>query len=30
MNGDENGGGWRLQLPGGLPSVQRIKLYRHD
>jgi beta-galactosidase GanA len=30
MNGDENGGGWRLQLLGGLPSVQRIRLYRHD
>jgi hypothetical protein len=30
MNGDEDGGGWRLQLPGGPPSVQRIKLYRHD
>jgi hypothetical protein len=30
MNGDEDGGGWRLQLPGGAPSIQRIKLYRHD
>jgi hypothetical protein len=30
MNGDENAGGWRLQLPGGPPSIQRIKLYRHD
>jgi hypothetical protein len=30
MNGDENAGGWRLQLPGGPPTVQRIKLYRHD
>ena len=30
MNGDEDAGGWRLQLPGGPPSIQRIKLYRHD
>jgi beta-galactosidase GanA len=30
MNGDENAGGWRLQLPGGLPSIQRISLYHHD
>ena len=30
MNGDEDAGGWRLQLPGGPPSMQRIKLYRHD
>jgi hypothetical protein len=30
MNGDEDAGGWRLQLPGGPPSIQCIKLYRHD
>ncbi len=30
MNGDEDAGGWRLQLPAGAPSIQRIKLYRHD
>ncbi|MBV9469870.1 MAG: DUF5597 domain-containing protein, partial [Abitibacteriaceae bacterium] len=30
MNGDENAGGWRLQLPAGPPSIQRIQLYRHD
>ncbi|MGE5611879.1 MAG: DUF5597 domain-containing protein [Bacillota bacterium] len=30
MNGDENAGGWRLQLQGTTPSIQRIKLYRHD
>ncbi len=30
MNGDEDAGGWRLQLPGGPPSIQRIRLYRHD
>ncbi len=30
MNGDEDAGGWRLQLPGGCPSIQRIRLYRHD
>jgi hypothetical protein len=30
MNGDEDAGGWRLQLPGGPPSIQQIKLYRHD
>jgi hypothetical protein len=30
MNGDEDAGGWRLQLSGGPPSIQRIKLYRHD
>ncbi len=30
MNGDENAGGWRLQLPAGPPNIQRIKLYRHD
>jgi hypothetical protein len=30
MNGDEDAGGWRLQLPGGSPSIQRIRLYRHD
>ncbi|MCX5643762.1 MAG: DUF5597 domain-containing protein [Phycisphaerae bacterium] len=30
MNGDEDAGGWRLQLAGGSPSIQRIKLYRHD
>ena len=29
MNGDENGGGARLQLPGSALSMQRIKLYRH-
>jgi len=30
MNGDEDAGGWHLQLPGGPPTIQRIKLYRHD
>lgn len=30
MNGDEDASGWRLQLPGGPPTIQRIKLYRHD
>ena len=30
MNGDEDAGGWRLQLAGGPPSIQRIKLYRYD
>ncbi len=30
MNGDEDAGGWRLQLPGGPPSVQWIRLYRYD
>jgi hypothetical protein len=30
MNGDEDAGGWRLQLPTGAPSIQRIKLYRYD
>ncbi|MCU0918289.1 MAG: DUF5597 domain-containing protein, partial [Planctomycetes bacterium] len=30
MNGDESTGGWRLQLPGGTPTIQRIRLYRHD
>jgi hypothetical protein len=30
MNGDEDAGGWRLQLPPGPPSLQRIKLYRYD
>jgi hypothetical protein len=30
MNGDEDAGGWRLQLPAGAPSIQRIKLYRYD
>ena len=30
MNGDENAGGWKLQLPGGAPSIQRIRLYQYD
>ena len=30
MNGDEDAGGWRLQLPGGPPTIQRIRLYRYD
>ncbi len=30
MNGDEDAGGWRLQLPAGTPSIQRIRLYRHE
>jgi len=30
MNGDEDAGGWRLQLSAGAPGIQRIKLYRHD
>jgi len=30
MNGDENAGGWRRQLPGGSPSIQRIRLHRYD
>jgi hypothetical protein len=30
MNGDENGGGTRLQLPWTGIGIQRIKLYRHD
>ena len=30
MNGDEDAGGWRLQLPAGPPSIRRIRLYRHD
>jgi hypothetical protein len=30
MNGDEDAGGWRLQLPAGSPSIQHIRLYRHD
>jgi len=25
-----DGGGWRLQLPAGPPSIQRIRLYRHN
>jgi hypothetical protein len=30
MNGDEDAGGWRVQLAAGPPSIQRVKLYRHD
>lgn len=30
LNGDENAGGWRLQIPYGKPSLQRVRLYRHD
>jgi len=30
MNGDENAGGWRLELPPGKPTIQQINLYRYE
>jgi len=30
LNGDENAGGWRLQLHGSWPGIQRIRLYRYE
>lgn len=30
LNGDENGGGYRMYLMPGRPAIQRITLYRHD
>ncbi len=30
LNGDENGGGWRLELPANKPGLEKIKLYRYE